>query len=260
MPKLWLSLSTAIIALAVAAPDPARAGGFHGGHVHGGVHFHSGGVFFGFGGFGAPFFPYAAYPYPYAYAPYPYPYPSPYPYPYPPPAPYGGGYPPPPDGAAPPPPGAPPPMTPPPATSVPPAAQQVWYYCPTTNSIYPQARSCAVAWRAVPTTPPSATHAPDPLVADAAPQARQRPPTPGAETALQAFLRELREDEQQQRPRIIAHFKNAAGQECESFEQPITIDGKEQRASGTVCQRADGRWVIAPGPPPIHASRGQPQG
>jgi hypothetical protein len=257
MPRLGLSLSTAIIALAVAAPVPAHAGGgFHGGHRH--VFFHSG-VFFGFGGFPGAYYGYPYYSY--AYAPYPYP----YPYPYPPPSAYDGAYPPPPAGSVPPPPpGAPQPMAPPPpATSVPPAAQQVWYYCPPTKSLYPHVTSCAVAWQAIPTTPPAASHAPAPLVAQAArpPQApQQQPQTHGSETALQAFLRELREDEQQQQPRVIAHFKNAAGQECEAFEQPITIDGKSQRASGTVCQRADGRWVIAPGPPPIHASRPQPQG
>jgi hypothetical protein len=137
-----------ILALAFTSPSYARGGshggGFHGGGFHGGG-FHGGGfrggVFFGFhsfgfGGFG-PYYPYAPYSYGYAYPSYPYLYSYP--------SPYASTY-------------VPPTATlpPPPQASPAEAAANVWYFCPSSKGYYPYVTTCSVAWKQVPTTPPSA--------------------------------------------------------------------------------------------------------
>lgn len=193
--------------------------------MHGG-HFHSG-VFFGFGGFGYPY-----YPYPYAYG-YPYPYPYPYPYAYyaPPSAP----------GATPPDsPGPPQPLTPPPppATYAPPPGQSVYYFCPTTKSYYPYVATCAVAWQSVPVMPPAQ---PQYVVHAGEPPAPPPASTPSVlDTSDEAFL------DGQGESRVVVQFRNEAGQACRVLQRIIVIDGVRHSATGTICQRADGRWVISP--------------
>jgi hypothetical protein len=143
MLKLRLLLPI-ILALVFASPSFARDG-FHGGGFHGGG-FHGGGfhgrAFFGFGGFGfggfGPYYGYAPYAYGgYAYPSYPYPYPAPYP-----------------DASIYTPQSATPPPLPP-QGSAGQAAENVWYYCPPSKSYYPYVTTCSVAWKHVPTTPPS---------------------------------------------------------------------------------------------------------
>jgi hypothetical protein len=94
---------------------------------------------------------------PYPYYPPPY-YPPPY---YPPPSYYAPANYAPPLGASPQTaPGAPLPLTPAPPTAhspanhAPPPASDAYYFCPASNGFYPYVASCAVAWRAVPITPP----------------------------------------------------------------------------------------------------------
>jgi len=117
----------------------------------------------------------------------------------------------------------------------PPSAEMATYYfCPATNSYYPYVASCAVAWQRRPATPAD----PQPRSAAVPPARSTAPaPPPGSE------------------PRVVSRFKNAAGQECQEFEETILIDGAHQRATGTACQGADGRRVISPSPAIIRESK-----
>jgi surface antigen len=44
--------------------------------------------------------------------------------------------------------------------------------------------------------------------------------------------------------RILSGFRNAEGQPCQVVEQTVLISGQRVRATGTMCQQPDGRWVL----------------
>ena len=50
---------------------------------------------------------------------------------------------------------------------------------------------------------------------------------------------------QDEQARVISSFRNARGQTCHVVEQKVWLSGGERvRASGTMCQEGDGRWVL----------------
>ncbi len=65
-------------------------------------------------------------------------------------------------------------------------------------------------------------------------------------SAIEAFLRSSRAIHSAHEPKVIVRstFVNAIGQPCRVVEETVTIDRKKVRASGIVCQRANGRWAL----------------
>jgi surface antigen len=68
---------------------------------------------------------------------------------------------------------------------------------------------------------------------------------------IDAFLRSPRATHtnlaqgEPQQVRIIRGFSNNLGQPCRVVEQIVIINGQRVRATGTVCQQADGHWAVA---------------
>ena len=48
-----------------------------------------------------------------------------------------------------------------------------------------------------------------------------------------------------QQVRVVSDFINAAGQHCNVVEQSVLVVRERVRASGTLCQQLDGRWVLS---------------
>jgi hypothetical protein len=228
MRRLRLALTTLLVLMSTA---PSYAGGGHGGTS---VFIGIGGVGccgFGFGGFWPSFG--------WGYAPPPA-------WAYPPPAAWSGV--PPAMSMSPPAPAsltalsAPPSLSP--SAAAQPPAQALWYYCPATSGYYPYVATCAVAWQAVPTTPPQshlvqgAAH-PTPAPIKPEPSARG-----AADTPTEAFLRGIGGPRQGE-PRIVAEFNDSSGQPCQELEHTVVVDGVHRRATAIVCERPDGHWVIA---------------
>jgi hypothetical protein len=46
--------------------------------------------------------------------------------------------------------------------------------------------------------------------------------------------------------RVQSAFDDRDGRPCRVIEQTVTIAGAPVRATGTVCQRPDGRWMLVP--------------
>jgi len=43
---------------------------------------------------------------------------------------------------------------------------------------------------------------------------------------------------------VVQTYQTATATYCREFEQTVTIEGKQQRASGTACRQPDGSWKI----------------
>ncbi|MGO8919605.1 MAG: hypothetical protein ACLQJR_27200 [Stellaceae bacterium] len=47
--------------------------------------------------------------------------------------------------------------------------------------------------------------------------------------------------------RIVSSFTNARGEVCQVVEQSVFIAGERALATGTMCQQADGSWMLIDG-------------
>jgi hypothetical protein len=66
----------------------------------------------------------------------------------------------------------------------------------------------------------------------------------GARRASRAATHNVAPRNQESR-RVVRRFRDASGQSCRIVNETVLIDGEKTRATGTVCQEADGRWTIA---------------
>jgi hypothetical protein len=130
------------------------------------------------------------------------------------------------------------------AAAISPPKDAVWYYCPATSSYYPYVATCAVAWQTVPTTPPRSNLVHGPARAAPAPTTPERAVRGIGDTPAEAFLRGTGGPHEGE-SRVVAEFTNSSGQPCQERQHTVVVDGTHQRATAIVCERSNGRWVIA---------------